>query len=60
MPMSSSQTKSSAIMGVGASKRLSNVNWNTAKNLVLSWILTFPGCALISFIFTNLVLIIFK
>ena len=46
-PVSTTHTKSTAIMGVGASKRFSNVKWSTAKNMVYTWILTFPGCGLL-------------
>ena len=57
VPISTSHTKTSAIMGVGASKRLSNVNWSIVKNMVLSWLLVFPGCGLLSFIITKICLI---
>ena len=38
----------SAIMGVGATKRLSAVRWGVAGNIVTAWVLTFPGAALIA------------
>lgn len=57
IPVSSNHTKNSAVMGVGASKRLSNVNWNIAKNIVLTWFLTFPFCGLLGYILTKTVLI---
>ncbi len=57
LPVSTTHTKTTAIMGVGASKRLSNVNWSIVKNMFLAWILTFPGCGLlgylVSFLFIN-------
>ena len=56
IPVSSTHTKNSAIMGVGASKRLSNVNWKIAKNIVLTWIFTFPGCGLLGYLITKLLL----
>ena len=34
-------------MGVGAAKRLRSVRWNIAGNMILTWLLTFPGCGLI-------------
>jgi PiT family inorganic phosphate transporter len=37
---------SSAIMGVGASERLSAVRWGVAGNIVIAWILTIPASAL--------------
>ena len=54
IPISTTQVKSSAIMGVGASKRLSNVNWEVAKNMVIAWIITFPACILCGYVFTKL------
>ena len=54
LPVSTTHTKSTAIMGVGASKRLSNVKWSTAKDMIYTWILTFPGCGLLGFIVTIL------
>ncbi len=59
IPVSSTHTKNSAVMGVGLSKRVSNVNWNTAKNMVLTWIFTFPCCGLLGFIFTKFLINIF-
>jgi PiT family inorganic phosphate transporter len=31
-------------MGVGSARRLSSVNWMVVKDMVLAWVLTFPGC----------------
>ena len=59
LPVSTTHTKTTAIMGVGASKRLSNVNWSTVKNMTYAWILTFPGCGLLGFITTLILLKIF-
>ena len=59
LPISTSQTKSTAIMGVGASKRLSYVNWKFVKNVVLAWVLTFPGCGLLGYGITALFIKIF-
>lgn len=59
IPVSSTHTKNSAVMGVGASKNISRVNWKVAKNMILTWILTFPSCGLLGFIFTKLFIIIF-
>ena len=52
VPISTVQTKSTAIMGVGASKGLSKVNWKTAKNMLLTWIITFPGCGFLGYFTT--------
>ena len=42
-PISTTHTITSAIMGVGATKRLNAVRWNVAGNIVLGWIITFPA-----------------
>ncbi|MEU8188959.1 inorganic phosphate transporter [Micromonospora carbonacea] len=47
-PISTTHTITSAIMGVGATKRLSAVRWNVAGNIVVAWIITFPAAALIA------------
>ncbi len=56
LPVSTTHVKTSAIMGVGASKRLSAVNFSVVKNMVYAWILTFPGCGLIGFLMAKLFL----
>lgn len=59
IPVSTTHTKTSAIMGVGAVKRLSSINLGVVKEMVLTWIFTFPGCGLISFIMAKLFIVIF-
>ncbi|HJC56413.1 MAG TPA: inorganic phosphate transporter [Candidatus Eisenbergiella intestinipullorum] len=59
IPVSTTHTKTSAIMGVGAAKRLSSVNFGVVKDMMLTWIFTFPGCGLISFIMARLFIAIF-
>ena len=54
MPVSTTHTKTTAIMGVGASKRLSNVKWGKAGNMVLAWVLTFPGCGIIGYVLAKI------
>lgn len=44
-PISTTHTITSAIMGVGATKRLSAVRWNVAGNIIIGWIITFPAAA---------------
>lgn len=58
MPVSTTHTKTTAIMGVGAEKRLRAVKWNLAGSMVLTWILTFPGCGLLAFAFTHVFLLV--
>ena len=46
MPVSTTHVISSAIMGVGASDRLSAVRWGVAGNIIVAWILTIPASGL--------------
>lgn len=59
LPVSTTHTKTTAIVGVGAAKRLSCVNWGVVKEMVVAWVLTFPGCGLVGFIMAFLFLKIF-
>jgi len=47
IPVSTTQTISGAIVGVGASRRLSAVRWNVAKDIVIAWFLTLPAAAIV-------------
>ncbi|QYC38302.1 Low-affinity inorganic phosphate transporter 1 [Nonomuraea coxensis DSM 45129] len=47
-PISTTHTITSAIMGVGATKRLSAVRWGVAGNIVTAWILTIPAAAAVA------------
>lgn len=59
IPVSTTHTKTTAIMGVGASKRLSSVNWSVVKEMVAAWILTFPGCGLLGYLMAYLFMKLF-
>lgn len=59
IPVSTTHTKTTAIMGVGASKRLRNVNWSVVRDLVLTWVCTFPGCGVLGFAVAKLFLHLF-
>lgn len=59
IPVSTTHTKTTAIMGVGAAKRLSSVNWSFVKEMVWTWLLTFPGCGLIGFLMAKMFITIF-
>jgi inorganic phosphate transporter, PiT family len=50
LPISTTHTITSAIMGVGATKRLSAVRWGVAGNIVTAWIFTFPAAATIAIV----------
>ena len=48
VPVSTTHTIAGAIMGVGATKRLSAVRWGVTVNLLWAWILTIPVSALLA------------
>jgi PiT family inorganic phosphate transporter len=48
VPVSTTHTITGAIVGVGATRRLSAVRWGVAGRIVWAWILTIPVSALIS------------
>ncbi|NLA14731.1 MAG: inorganic phosphate transporter, partial [Tissierellia bacterium] len=52
-------TKTTAIMGVGAARRFSSVNWGIVGEMVMTWILTFPGCGIIGYLMAKLFINIF-
>jgi len=59
LPVSTTHAKTTSIMGVGAVKRISAINFSVVKEMVLTWILTFPGCGLVGFIMTKIFMAIF-
>ena len=54
LPVSTTHTKTTAIMGVGAAKNKKTVKWSIAIDMVKTWVLTFPGCGLLGFVFAQL------
>ncbi len=48
IPVSTTHTITGAIMGVGATKRLSAVRWGVTINLIWAWILTIPVSGLVA------------
>jgi len=59
IPVSTTHCMSSAIMGVGATRRFSAVRWGIAGNIVAAWILTFPICGALGYLFAWLLHAIF-
>ncbi len=47
IPVSTTHTITGAIVGVGASRRLSAVRWNIASRIIVAWVVTLPAAALI-------------
>jgi PiT family inorganic phosphate transporter len=48
IPVSTTHTIAGAIMGVGATRRLSAVRWGIAGKIVWAWFLTIPSAALVA------------
>jgi PiT family inorganic phosphate transporter len=59
LPVSTTHTSSSSMMGAGAAKDVHSVDWEVAKEIVATWVFTFPGCGLIGFALAKLFLILF-
>ncbi len=53
IPLSTTHTISTSIMGVGATRRFSAVRWGVSRDIVGAWILTFPICGTIAFLVTK-------
>jgi inorganic phosphate transporter, PiT family len=58
-PISTTHTITSAVMGVGATKRFSAVRWGVARSIVTAWVLTFPMAALMAWLSYELLYFIF-
>ncbi len=54
IPLSTTHTINTAIMGVGATKRFSAVRWGVAGKIIATWIITFPVCAALGYLITRL------
>ena len=54
IPVSTTHAIGSAIMGVGATERLSAVRWGVAGQVVTAWILTWPSCMILGYILEKL------
>jgi len=59
IPVSTTHCATAAVMGVGATKRLSAVRWGVTRNIVLAWVLTFPACAALGWAIASLLKIAF-
>ena len=54
VPVSTTHTITGAIVGVGASRRLSAVRWNIASRIIVAWVVTLPAAAAIGALFYGL------
>ena len=59
IPVSTTHAKTTAIMGVGAVRRISAINFSVVKEMLAAWILTFPGCGLLASIFAKIFMALF-
>jgi len=59
IPLSTTHCIGTSIMGVGATRRFSAVRWGIARNIVMTWIITFPACAALGWIIASLLKIAF-
>jgi len=60
IPLSTTHTINTAIMGVGTTRRFSAVRWGVSRDIIVAWILTFPVCGLIAWTVSKLVLALLK
>ena len=49
LPVSTTHAKTSAIVGTGMATNGRSIDWSVAKEMVLAWVLTFPGCGAIGY-----------
>jgi PiT family inorganic phosphate transporter len=54
IPISTTHAISGAILGVGATRRLSAVRWGIAGRIVSAWVLTIPGCFIMGWLAATL------
>ncbi len=47
-PVSTTHVVSSSVVGVGAARHARHVAWRVVRGIVLAWVVTMPGCALIA------------
>jgi PiT family inorganic phosphate transporter len=57
VPLSTTHTINTAIVGVGATRRFSAVRWGVTFEIVAAWVLTFPVCGAIGWLATKLLLL---
>jgi PiT family inorganic phosphate transporter len=54
IPVSTTHCISTSVMGVGSTRRLSAVRWGVAGNIVTAWVITFPICGGLGYLFSLL------
>jgi len=59
LPVSTTHVIATAIMGVGATKRLTAVRWGIGKKIINAWIITLPACAIFAWLTCTLLRFLF-
>lgn len=59
LPVSTTHTKTSAVIGVGCAKSVKSVDWGVAGEMIGAWLFTFPGCGLMGWAVTCIFLRLF-
>ncbi|MEW6261979.1 MAG: inorganic phosphate transporter [Thermodesulfobacteriota bacterium] len=55
IPLSTTHSITTSIMGVAASRNINKVRWSVSQEIILAWVLTFPICGTISFIISLII-----
>jgi PiT family inorganic phosphate transporter len=58
MPVSTTHTSASTIMGVGATRRFSAVRWGVTRSIGLAWLVTYPVCLILGWVISKLLLLV--
>ena len=53
LPVSTTHTISTSIMGVGATRRLSAVRWGVTRSIFLAWVVTYPFCSVLGWVLSK-------
>ncbi len=53
MPVSTTHTSASSIMGVGATRRFSAVRWGVTRNIAMAWLVTYPVCLVLGYVLSR-------
>ena len=56
MPVSTTHTSASTIMGVGASRRFSAVRWGVTRSIGLAWLVTYPICLVLGWTISKILI----
>jgi PiT family inorganic phosphate transporter len=59
IPLSTTHTIGTAIMGVGSTRRMRAVNWGVSRQIIITWLVTFPACLILGYAFTWLFKLLF-